>query len=315
MDEADLKLQKASGELINEFANALQKLLRQRSAKIDKIDLLVELLEPFQEWPQIIDPHLRGLISPLVSCFLSNLDEIQRLRSLSTKVSGRTIPVWQAICRLLYTLCKVRGQKVIVQFLNNEPKYLEPMLAAYGALTDTETSRGSTENVGSFSSFWEEKYIVLLWLSHLMLTPFDLSSISSAKSKFDLPAQNDGLELPEGVPWIATHAIRLSIQHLAEPSKVREAAKIVLVRVALRPDLRKFDLFNILLQWALSSLNLPSFAGIFSKASPTYVSVGLLSFVAGLTIAADTAVIAPSLSMCFQSLLFLFQAYFLGTKI
>ena len=302
MDEADLKLQKASADLIRDFTQALPILLRHQHVKIEKVQLLIKLLEPFQEWPQLIDPYLKSIVPDLATAFLSTLSEIAKRQGIDSKRTA-AIPVWRAICVLLYTLCKVRGYKVIVRFFDNEPKYLEPMLATYDALNTIGNLDGDPSDIGVPQSSWEERYIVLLWLSHLMLTPFDLSSISSERSTSKVigsaPASRP--ELPDDLPWIATRAVRLSIPQLAESSKVREAANVLLVRVALRPDMKRFDLFETLLNWVLSSLKAPSSEPILNDMSPVYASIGLLAFLEGLIATADTAVVAPFIGVIFET--------------
>ena len=302
MDEADLKLQKASADLIRDFTNALPIILRHQTVKIEKVDRLIKLLEPFQEWPQLIDPYLKSIVPDLATAFLSTLTEIAKHHRIGGKRIA-AIPVWRAICVLLYTLCKVRGYKIIVRFFNNEPKYLEPMLVTYNAMNIIGNPGEDSNDIDTLPSSWEERYIVLLWLSHLMLTPFDLSSISSKKptSRVLEPARAKGPKIPNDVPWIASHAISLSISQLAESSKVREAAKVLLVRVALRPDMEKFDLFKILIDWVLSSLVAPTSEAISSHTSPVYTSIGLLAFLEGLLATANTAFITPFIGVIFET--------------
>lgn len=302
MDEADLKLQKASADLIRDFTKALPILLGHQNVKVEKVNSLIKLLEPFQEWPQLIDPYLKSIVPDLATAFLSTLSEIAKHQGIDSKRTA-AIPVWRAICVLLYTLCKVRGYKIIVRFFNNEPKYLEPMLATYDALNNIENLDGDPSDIGAPQSSWEERYIVLLWLSHLMLTPFDLSSISSERptSKVLGSARASRPGLPDDLPWIATHAVRLSLPQLAESSRVREAAKVLLVRAALRPDMKRFDLFETLLNWVLSSLKAPTCEAIFNDMSPVYASIGLLAFLEGLIATADTAVIAPFIGVIFET--------------
>ena len=69
------------------------------------------------------------------------------------------VPLSSAICELLYTFCKIRGEKVIVRFLNAEAKNLELLLSAVEAaesassdnVTDIHTSTGPA------SWTWEER--------------------------------------------------------------------------------------------------------------------------------------------------------------
>lgn len=81
------------------------------------------------------------------------------------------------VSRILYTFTKVRGEKVIVGLLNNEPGWIEPLL----------------EVIMQEGLPWEQNYVLLLWLSHLMLSPFDLATISS----FELERKEDGEYFPD----------------------------------------------------------------------------------------------------------------------
>ncbi|KAL8678053.1 MAG: hypothetical protein Q9224_007145, partial [Gallowayella concinna] len=103
----------------------------------------------------------------------------------TSHTEGNVEPLPRAICKILHILCKVRGPKVLARFFSNEPALLEPMLDAFelwdGHTTEGQIS-GKKENLT-----WEEKYVMLLWLSHLALTPFDLASISTSNVQTNLP--------------------------------------------------------------------------------------------------------------------------------
>lgn len=181
-----------------------------------------------------------------------------------------------AVCKILYTLCKVRGEKIIVGFLNNDPRYLEPLLTAFENGTrqpDVDGGVGFTLKIG-----WEERYILLLWLSHLMLAPFDLSSISSLISENDShPSQM--LPVPQGLPSIALRVIPICSQFLNTATRERTAAASLLVRLCLRPDMRKAGLLDAIILFALSTLN-NSVASTFNIHQPLGILVFLSKLVA-----------------------------------
>lgn len=183
MDADDSKLQKSAPELIKEFTAALPKLLLYKAVKTSVVDRLTALLEPFKEDPQLLDPYLSKIVTTLSSAFLLLLRDIPDLRDQDLTewlVNSKTIPLWRAICLLLSTLCKVRGYKTIARFFDNRPQYLEPMLDALDTCIEVDKLNPRLIN---------EKYIILLWLWHLMLTPYDIAAI---------PARNsDGYVLPE----------------------------------------------------------------------------------------------------------------------
>ncbi|KAI9816101.1 MAG: hypothetical protein M1826_001888 [Phylliscum demangeonii] len=101
---------------------------------------------------------------------------------------------------------------------------------------------------------WEERYIMLLWLSHLLLTPFDLASISSVRTpEHDEPVIAN-LQLSKDIPWSARFLAFTGLTYLGAASKVREAAVILLVRLSVRPDLYQQGLMLALINRANGSL-------------------------------------------------------------
>ncbi|KAG9611406.1 cell morphogenesis protein-like protein, partial [Aureobasidium melanogenum] len=165
----ELQLMRASAGLLSDLQAALSKLLWKRGDKgrvhnlvrSRDLDHVIQLIEPFQGEPQLLDAHLKTLLPPIVEAYLAFL-QVQQAKS----PSGLTVSLDVAASKLLYTFCKVRGEKIIIGFLNNEPRYLELVLAN---LEDFRTL--STES----DTAWEKSYVLLLWLTHLMLVPFDLS--------------------------------------------------------------------------------------------------------------------------------------------
>lgn len=235
----------------------------------------IKQLESFQEWPQLLDPHLSTFVPQLVDAFLDYLMRNEethkhRYELAKEKQKSKLIPLPQSISRLLYVFCKVRGVKVISGFLNNEPKYLEPMLLAFMAWDE-----GEGEGIGMT---WEEKYVMLLWLSHLLLVPFDLSSVSS--EVVPVPLSNLHLlgELHPSMPQITRSILSLCLKYVVVSAKEREAAVLLLARLVLRPDMQKLGLMERVVDWASATLN-PSDGRPLGS---VYTSVGVLAFIARL---------------------------------
>ena len=229
----------------------------------------------------------------LVDAYLECLTKLYCSRqNFERKVSALAMPISQAICKLLYTLCKVRGPKVISRFLNNEAKYLQPLLGAFRS-SSTEPVSQTSEN-HAIGKPWEEKYIMLLWLSHLMLTPFDLVSIASPT---DVASENimEGIKLPQGLPSLAIRIVRICAENMKVPGKERESAVTLLVRLTLRPDMLKAGLLDAMMEWAIVCLGSRE-----SIPRSIYSSVGILSFVAAVILSADATIIQPFLISTFQ---------------
>ncbi|KAM5445614.1 hypothetical protein MaudCBS49596_007350 [Microsporum audouinii] len=311
--DRDIELQRASGELIEEFRTKLPPLLWKhhgsekrvvhRWAKAAKVEKLVLLLDPFQEWPQLLDPHLNWVLTHLTDAFLSYLFCHKQSYASTVRIreSGLMHPLTRAICKIIYTLCKVRGPKVISRFFNNEPKYLEPMLSMF-IEWDTIVSvdiDSSTRTGQGLPLNWEERYVMLLWLSHLLLVPFDLSSISSGN--ISIPHENLSVlsGLPTKTPKIALSVLSVALKYLVLPGKEREGAILVLSRLALRRDMQQLGILDSLVKWALGYLK-PSDG---TPAPSTFTCIGLLSFIAKLGTLAQVEDIAPYVIPIFNQIL------------
>ena len=112
-------------------------------------------LEPFQELPQLLDPHLQRLVPILADALLENLRLPPRTAKRGAG-SNLLITLSKAICKLLYTFAKIRGEKVIVRFFGAETKHLELLLSAVekaevesaAILAQKESTRRQEEEIG-----------------------------------------------------------------------------------------------------------------------------------------------------------------------
>ena len=244
--------------------------------------------------PQLLDPHLSKIVSPLVTAFLTHVENHAKERLQLIPNEG-LIPLPQAICSILYVLCKIRGYKVISRFFNNEPTTLESLLNTFDIWSKKSSDSSCDAHSATQELEWEERYVVLLWLSHLTLTPFGLSSISSPR-----PSTASHVSLPfsmhSGIPYVAERLLSLGLSSLSSPSKEREASRILLVRLSLRPDMQQLGLLNTLIGWALSSLQ------IKPKDKMIHLNLGILSYLAGVTSSADSSTIEPFLTSIFEYL-------------
>lgn len=143
---------------------------------------------------------------------------------------------------------------------------------------------------------WEEKYIMLLWLAHLLLTPFDLASIGSSRPcESTTPLRH--IPSPPGLPALAFRLMTIGMDYLVSAGKEREAAVLLLTRLALRPDMIKCGLLHALIEWAIGSLQDTS---QLDGAESIYTHIGILSFLASTITLADAATLVPFLISIFE---------------
>jgi hypothetical protein len=286
----DLQLMRASAGLLSDLQLALQKLLWKRDnihhlVRSRDLDHVIQLIEPFQGDPQLLDAHLKTLLPPIVEAYLAFLQVSQ-----AKSPSSLTVTLDVAASKLLYTFCKVRGEKIIIGFLNNEPRYLELILTN---LEDFKTLSADSDTA------WEKSYISLLWLTHLMLVPFDLSSISGP---VQLLEDYERMSLQPQVPSIARRVIALGLHYLASATREQDAAAKMLVRLVTRPDMQGLDLPAAVVSWALTKLLNPT----ASPNSNLHTFLGPLRFLVGMTVSVDTpglATLIPSIYSAGQRLM------------
>ncbi|KAI9683032.1 MAG: hypothetical protein M1822_006225 [Bathelium mastoideum] len=279
-DEDDLHLQRASSAAVAKAIRELPKLVRNPSSA--RLTLILNQLEPFQGDPQLLDVHLKSLLPPVVAAYVKCVEEYDKDRS-------NVIVTSTALSKILYTLCKVRGESPIVGFFNNEPRHLEPFVFYF-------------EQHGNGSLSWEERYILLLWLSHLTLAPFDLNTFSAeATEKLVFPH----LSLPSDMPPIAIRVLRIALEHFSASAREMKAAAKLLTRLCIRPDMKQIRLPNAVIQWALATLKPTSGQESIESPSPSVAQsrVGILVFLSNLVATSTREVCAylPQIYSAYQA--------------
>jgi hypothetical protein len=163
-------------------------------------------LEIYQEQGHLLDPHLESLVTPLMAA-------IQRC-SRDARIAQQHAALLSAIGKCVYTLSKVRGYKVVTKFFPHEAIDLEGCLLLL-ALTPPS----------NYDS-WEARFALFLWLSVLLLIPFNLSSLDNKEG---------GQSLIERLVFVCESA-------LSESSRTREPAALSLSRLLTRADTEGSDL-------------------------------------------------------------------------
>lgn len=236
-------------------------------------------LDRFQEWPQLLDPVLALLVQDIVDGYLAFITHCPEAYLRPSPAVPSAVPLTHALSSLLYMLCKVRGHKIIIRLLNNEPRFIEPMLSA----VKLWQSPSLDERV--FKLSWEDKYILYLWLSHLMLAPFELSTISTPD---DLDVAQNLDHLTQGLPQLAQDVLLTAFASITSPSKERESAILLLIRLALRKDMQLLKLPH-----KLASNSIKSVLATENPTQTIYDALGHLSLLYALINLGSDSEVAP----------------------
>ncbi|KAK6441033.1 hypothetical protein LTR95_002740 [Oleoguttula sp. CCFEE 5521] len=282
-EDDDVRLVRASASLLSDLEHSLPKILWKKPKTgaihgavhscVRPIDLayIINLIEPFQGEPQLLDARLKYIVPPIVEAYL------EYLRRPTANASAEHDDTLTALSSILYHLCKVRGAEVIVGFFNNEPRYLGTILSSL----ESVARAGKIE-----AADWRTAYVLLLWLSHMLLAPFDLSSFSTDVSE---PVGVEGLALPSALPATAIRVVRLGLQYLSASTKAQDAAASMLARLVARPDMQKLGLADFLVSYAIGLVNPETI-----PQGPIYDQLGPLRFLAAVSSSADLSHLVPS---------------------
>lgn len=163
----------------------------------------------YQEQPQLLDPVLDIMVSPLALLFLSRagMEEEREEEEMGS--------VLETVARYLWLVSSVRSPKTVVKFFPNDVSNLEPVV---NLVTNDRPSPRA----------WEVDYVALLWLSLLVMVPFDLAVVDSSYIQ---------VSTASSPPPIAIKLLSLCRYHLSSPGATREMAALLTARLLLRPDI------------------------------------------------------------------------------
>lgn len=216
--------------LSDAFPLSWQALVDKGDAALDKVALFEKYLQRYQEYPQLVKPHIGALVEPLMAMIIRRMPTSAFLMAASgngNNVEGSNGLLPEGIdefdvdaprtpfhhaCRCLYVIVKVAGPKSCSSFFSHDVRMFEDVCYA---LTHWHRT-------ASLQREWEVRYCLLLWLCNLILVPFAIHSIDSSLS-------NDGKLLSQ-------HLLHLAFELLRDTSRCREAAALLIARLMARAD-------------------------------------------------------------------------------
>ena len=154
---------------------------------------IMRMIEKYREDPCLLDPHVSALVRPIFECVL--LPHVQSRDTWSSQLSF--------FSALVYVISTVVGQRTLTQSENfpHQVTYIPYVL-------------WHVENL--HVEFWESRYVLTLWLSVLVMAPFDFTVMGL-------------FDLPERIYSVAT----IGLSHNKSVSK---ASSLLLGRFLCRKD-------------------------------------------------------------------------------
>lgn len=185
-------------------------------------------MDKYQEQGQLLEPYLESIISPLMFIVRSKTIELGA-------DSNELVKIIKPICIIIYTLVTVCGYKAVIRFFPHQVSDLEPAVCLlekfHGTTTGTALRQESTGEM-------ETKCVILLWLSILVLVPFDISSVDTSI------VNTQSVDANEPPPLVA-RILKISKEYLSSSGPMQTIAGLLLSKLLTRPDmLPAFTRFN-----------------------------------------------------------------------
>ncbi|KAJ2570324.1 hypothetical protein IW140_002417 [Coemansia sp. RSA 1813] len=187
------------------------------------------ILEAYQEQPMCLDPHLERIVNTLMSVIQEYVHALYESTVASSTSTGISMSRMSELFDLVYTLCKVRGYKVILRFFPHSVADVEPVFAMLWCHS----------SVDAVAPSWTTRYILLIWLSLLAMVPFDMASIDSGLSNppaLDLSTVNRSGRINTCAHSLMAKWIELGKLHLNKSGCEMEGAAVMLAHLLSRRD-------------------------------------------------------------------------------
>ncbi|XP_057805540.1 tubulin-folding cofactor D [Salvia miltiorrhiza] len=207
-----------------------------RVSDLSAVHKIRSILDKYQEQGQLLEPYLESIISPLMAIVRSGTAELGT-------ASNEIVEVIQPICIIIYSLVTVCGYKSIIRFFPHQVSDLE---LAVSLLEKCHATNSDTSLRQESTGVMETKCVVLLWLSILVLIPFDLSSVDTSIASSDYIGRDEP-------PPLVMRILEICKNYLSNAGPMRSIAGLLLSRLLTRPDMSKA--FTSFIDWAHETLS------------------------------------------------------------
>ncbi|KAK1420140.1 hypothetical protein QVD17_21492 [Tagetes erecta] len=202
-----------------------------RIVDLSSVRKICSIMDKYQEQGQLLEPYLESIISPLML--------IVRTKTIELGVnSNELVKIIKPICIIIYTLVTVCGYKAVIRFFPHQVSDLEPAVCllekCHGTTVGTALRQESTGEM-------ETKCVILLWLSILVLVPFDISSVDTSIVNTQSVDANEP-------PPLVSRILKISKEYLSSSGPMQTIAGLLLSKLLTRPDM--LPAFTSFIKWS-----------------------------------------------------------------
>ncbi|KAK6260823.1 Tubulin-specific chaperone D [Theobroma cacao] len=190
------------------------------------------IMDKYQEQGQLLEPYLESMVSPLMF--------IIRSKTIELGIdSDEILQIIKPISIIVYSLVTVSGYKAVIKFFPHQVSDLE---LAVSLLEKCHNTSSVTSLRQESTGEMEAKCVMLLWLSILVLVPFDISSVDTSIAG----SGGGGVGEDELAPLVL-RILGFSKDYLSNAGPMRTMAGLVLSKLLTRPDMPKA--FTSFIEW------------------------------------------------------------------
>ncbi|XP_044262327.1 tubulin-specific chaperone D [Tribolium madens] len=192
------------------------------------------IIGQYKEQPHLLDPHIDQLLEKCINI---------------VRDGGTSMGLKHEVFKYMFVFVNVRGYKVIVRHLPHEVADFEAILRLLEAqdLNDSAT--------------WTTRYVLLLWLSIIVMIPFHLS-------RFDASDETD-----KNRKTVMCRVLDIIKKYIVVPDKCRDAAAYLSSRFITRNDVKQEHLFSYI-EWSITE-STSSESNVFTKQG-TLASIAMI---------------------------------------
>ncbi|KAK6918554.1 Tubulin-specific chaperone D, C-terminal [Dillenia turbinata] len=201
-----------------------------RISDLSSVHKIRSIMDKYQEQGQLIEPYLESIVSPLMFIIRTKTIELGG-------VSDQILDIIKPLCIIIYILVTVCGYKAVVKFFPHQVSDLE---LAVSLLEKCHDAKAGTALRQESTGDMEAKCVILLWLSILVLVPFDISSV-------DTSIANSTELAGDEPPPLVLRILRISKDYLSNAGPMRTIAGLLLSRLLTRPDM--LNAFSSFIEW------------------------------------------------------------------
>ncbi|KAL2514966.1 Tubulin-folding cofactor D [Forsythia ovata] len=204
--------------------------LNRGTCDLSSVHKIRSIMDKYQEQGQLLEPYLESIVSPLMSIVRSRAAEL-------VVASEEILEIIKPLCIIIYSLVTVCGYKSVIKFFPHQVSDLE---LAVSLLDKCHNTNAATSLRQESTGEMEAKCIMLLWLSILVLIPFDLSSVDTSMA-------DDNYVRRDEPPPLVMKILGFCKDYLSNPGPTRTIAGLLLSKLLTRPDMSKA--FTSFMEW------------------------------------------------------------------